>query len=188
MNQLILILVPVAAFSQWWIAYRRRKLAEAELEIAKTVTGMQKKMLDASISHGECSHDILFEIMQNVMLSQRYGVPWNLFRGKSREAVKLAERLEKEIGRESCPFAELFVKFNRAYFSAFSYKHPFQHLFFPLYVLALYIMAKGFVYTLKTMLHFIMHTAKIKNALRKKYVELTAGSLEINKYLDGLTV
>ncbi len=187
MNTLLIILVLLAAFAQWWLAYRSRRLAEAELEIAKTVTAMQEIMLQGTITKGECSHDILYEIMQTVMFDQRYSVPWNLFRGKSKEAVQFAERLEKEIRRENCPFLEEFAKFNRCYFRAFRYKHPLQHVMFPFYLLILYVAAKGIFHTLHAVIHFLKHTEKIKNALRQKYVELTVGSKEIMGQLDGLT-
>lgn len=155
-------------------AIRLRKIAEAELAMAESVTAMQDLLLRGSIRLGDASHDILFNTMQAVMLHQRYSLPWDVFRPESDAVRAFTESLRTELDKKDCPFKPMLDRFNHAYFKAFRYKHPLQFAAFPLYLLGVLMAARGIITGLKAVIHMHDKFCRIGSIFERRYIEVTA--------------
>lgn len=154
---------------------QQRKIAEAELQIAIQTEKMQNLLLDATLTQGDVSHDIVFKAMQAATLHQSYSLPWNLIRFRDPEYQEFDKAISKELAEQSCPFSEILDNFHKAYFRAFRYKHPLQLILFPLYVTLVYISIRGLVATLKTSFQIISHFQNMRGFYAKRYTAFVGG-------------
>jgi len=104
---------------------RRRKLAEAELAIAKSVSAMELQLLAGNPKNGDCCRDYIFEIMRGVQTSRQYPLRWNIFCRPSELTTELAKKLAHELDDHSCPTAKAVEQFVNGYYRAVRAKRPF---------------------------------------------------------------
>ena len=128
-----LVILGVAPSVYLWLRSRRlRRLAEHELEIAKSVTAMETLLLRGDLRVGQCCHDEVFLVMQAIQYRRRYPVPWNIFKKTDAETKEFERRLHAEISEPDSPAKSTIERFTRAYFRAVRAKHPVETRFFVL--------------------------------------------------------
>lgn len=125
MEMLVPLLLAMAPGLYVWLRERRLKhLSMARLNIAESVTEMEKLMLEGSICLGSVSHDRLFRVMQTVQYHSFYPVVWNFFKSSTPEQKEFERALQEEIRQEHCKFKKPLKKFSHAYTWAFRRQHP----------------------------------------------------------------
>jgi hypothetical protein len=116
----------VPSFCRWLRSRRLRRLAEHELEIAKSVTAMEGLLLNGALRLGQCCHDEVFIVMQTIQYRRRYPVPWNIFSKTDKETKEFERRLHAEISEPDSPAKTIIERFTRGYFRAVREKHPVE--------------------------------------------------------------
>jgi len=126
----LVVLATSPSFYFWLRSRRLRRLADHELEIAKSVTAMEMLLLTGALRVGQCCHDEVFAVMQAIQYRRRYPVPWNLFRKTTKETEEFERRLHAEISEPDSPAKSIIERFTKAYFRAVRAKHPIETRFF----------------------------------------------------------
>jgi hypothetical protein len=175
-----LLFVAVAPSIFVWLRERRlRKLALAELNLAKSVTALEELMLSGEIKQGGACHDFLFSAMQMIQYRRKYSLPWNVLRSPSAKSKRFRSQLETELSADGCIFKQHVFSFHKSYYEAFRYKHPLQQKLHFGYVLFLHLTACGLL-TLLTQVRNISRkwATFVEDLPRQFFVQAGAHELE----------
>jgi hypothetical protein len=190
-----LLFVAVAPAIFVWLRERRlRKLALAELNLAKSVTALEALMLSGEIRQGGVCHDVLFSAMQMIQYHRKYSLPWNVLRSPSAKRKSFRSQLESELNADGCMFKEHVFAFHKAYYEAFRQKHPWQQKFHFGYVLFLYLTARGLLTFLTQVLNIFVKWATFAEYLHRQFFvqagayELEASSQRSDHSSNGMTL
>ena len=83
-------------------ARHRRRLAEARLEIARTMTEMENLMLHGHIKLGDLCHDKIYHMMLASLYAKRYCPAWKFWSLSSIKEVKaVRDRFQDEVKNQS---------------------------------------------------------------------------------------
>ncbi|MCP5556967.1 MAG: hypothetical protein H7A55_04365 [Verrucomicrobiaceae bacterium] len=176
----LLVFLGAAPALYTWLKERRlRRLALAELELARAVTAMECHMLSGATSNGDVCHDVVFRAMVRLQNARSYSLPWNMLRSPSEKQLATRRQLEIELASETCPFRGDLAAFSRAHYDAFRHKHPFQQKMHFLYVMFLYVSARGVVYCLRKLIGLFVGWEKFMEFLRRQFF-LQAGAYEVD--------
>jgi hypothetical protein len=136
-------------------ARHQLRLAEARLEIARTITEMEKLMMDSTLKMGEVCHDRIYQNMLKSQYATKYFTPWKFWRRQS-DFEEVRKKLHEEMSKNT-PLAKLLVRYGNADFKAFRNSRPCASFIFLLWVLAF---AGGFL----ILLIGLFSTVKISEA------------------------
>ncbi len=122
---------------------RLLRVARAKLEICRTVTAMEELMLSGKLTMGEVCHDKIYKTMLAVQSSDKYYVPWKLWRLlPSSEEREFRDKLHAEITMKGSDVGKLLGKFTAQYFRAYNYSRPWLTKLFCIWVVCF---AFGFI-------------------------------------------
>lgn len=138
---------------------RLLRLAKARLELARSVTAMDKLMLEGTIKAGDVCHDALYQAMLRAQYATKLYFPWRFWVPPTEESKKHRIKLHKELSEQG-EVSKSLRKFVEANAHVLFNSQPFVSKFFALYVLifcgGLKVLIAGLISIVK------LHSAYVK--------------------------
>ena len=155
-------------------ARHRRRLAEARLEIARTMTEMERLMLRGHIKLGDLCHDKFYHVMLESLYAKRYVAPWKFWSLSSIKEVKAVRaRFQEEVKKQS-EIGKLLQRYAKADVKAFKNNRPVIYVLFIMWVM---IFSGGVVVLLSGLLMLLVGIFGVVTAVNawKKFRKTIGG-------------
>jgi len=135
---IIIVCIILSVFMNLPILLRernKRRFAEAKLRLAKTVTAMEKLMLDGKTCLGQVCHDHVYQDMLASFYADRYSISFNIWtrRGPTQDVEDFRAKLREETDKNT-EIGGLIGQYLDAEFAAFRFNRPILALFFTAWV------------------------------------------------------
>jgi hypothetical protein len=116
-------------------ARHQRRLAEARLELARTMTEMEKLMLHGHIKLGDLCHDKIYHMMLESLYAKRYCPAWKFWNlSKIKDVKAVRDRFQDEVKKQS-DIGKLLQRYAKADLKAFQNNRPAIYILFVLWVM-----------------------------------------------------
>lgn len=125
----ILVLVTLVNTMQWVHARHRRRAAQARLEIARTVTRLEEKLLSGEVAAGNVCHDRIFKRMLEIQYAERLGVKWKWWQKLTPEQEQERRFLHTEMAAGT-ELGNILRQYAMAVMSSFRNQRPYVALVF----------------------------------------------------------
>ena len=159
----------LVAFLFNWPFYLHQKrllrLAKARLDIARTVTSMERLMLSGKIKSGDICHDKMYHAMLRCQYATKHYFPWKFWTPPSRETREMCRKLHQEAA-ETGEIGELLRGFYDANIRVLNNGQPYLSKLFAVYVIV-------FCGGLKILVLGLISIVKVRKSYLK-FRELTA--------------
>ena len=142
---LVLTFVFFLLFFGPYVRYRHerrlRRLAQCKLNIARSVTAMEKLLLSGEVKRGELCHDRIFEVMTIVQRLEHFPIP-HLSASLDDQDRIFQKELSDELRNGESAAAKPLAVFVGNYFRAFQLDSPFRSKFEILKLLCMYAFSR----------------------------------------------